>query len=172
MSFFPPEIIALSTAVLQAARDKKIKIVTAESCTGGLIGAALTEIAGSSDVVDCGFTSYSYEAKVAQLGVDLPTLQTSGAVSGDIAMQMIKGALAGSQAAVAVSATGIAGPGGATADKPVGLVYIGIGNRINGHAEAIKNLFSGDRSAVRMATVETALHMLKTEIDSLPQTAA
>lgn len=162
----------LASDVLTAARAKKLRVVTAESCTGGLIGAALTEIAGSSDVVDCGFTSYSYDAKVAQLGIDRDTLQKSGAVSDDIALQMVKGALAGSAAEVAVSATGIAGPGGATPDKPVGLVYIGIGNRVNGHAEAIKNLFSGDRSAVRMATLETALHMLKTEIDSLPETGA
>lgn len=169
-TFFPEHILALASAVLAAARTRGLKIVTAESCTGGLIGAALTEIAGSSDVVDCGFTSYSYEAKVAQLGVDLPTLQKSGAVSGDIARQMIRGALKGSNADIAVSATGIAGPGGATPDKPVGLVYIGIGNKKNGHVESIKNLFSGDRSAVRMATVETALTMLKAEIESLPET--
>jgi len=164
MAFFPAHILALSSAVLAAARARGLKIVTAESCTGGLIGAALTEIAGSSDVVDCGFTSYSYEAKVAQLGIDLPTLQKSGAVSGDIACQMIRGALKGSHADIAVSATGIAGPGGATSDKPVGLVYIGIGNNIDGHIDATKNLFEGDRSAVRMATVEKALLMLKQEI--------
>lgn len=168
MSFFPEHILALSAAVLKSARARRLKIVTAESCTGGLIGAALTEVPGSSDVVDCGFTSYSYEAKVAQLGVDLPTLQQSGAVSGDIAQQMIKGALKGSHAQIAVSATGIAGPGGATPDKPVGLVYIGIGNNINGHIDAKKNLFAGDRSAVRMATVETALTMLQNEIENLP----
>lgn len=169
MAFFPQQILELSTAVLAAARARGLKIVTAESCTGGLIGAALTEIAGSSDVVDCGFTSYSYEAKVAQLGVDLSTLQQHGAVSGNIAQQMIKGALKGSNADIAVSATGIAGPGGATADKPVGLVYIGIGNKKNGHIGATKNLFRGDRSAVRMATVETALTMLKAEIESLDE---
>src|SRR5690606_35096000 len=118
-------------------------------------------------VVDCGFTSYYYEAKVKQLGVDLAALQKSGAVSADIALQMVWGALNASHGTVAVSATGIAGPGGATPDKPVGLVYIGIGNRQTGHAEAHKNLFSGDRAAVRMATVETALDMLKSEIDTL-----
>lgn len=164
MPFFPPHISTLATEVLAAARAKKLRIVTAESCTGGLIGAALTEIAGSSDVVDCGFTSYSYDAKVAQLGVDRETLLKSGAVSGDIARQMIRGALAGSSADIAVSATGIAGPGGATPDKPVGLVYIGIGNRVNGHSQSVKNLFSGDRSDVRMATVEKALELLKQEI--------
>lgn len=167
MSFFPEHITKLSSDVLAAARAKKLRIVTAESCTGGLIGAALTEIAGSSDVVDCGFTSYSYDAKVAQLGIDRDTLVQHGAVSGDIARQMVKGALAGSIAEVAVSATGIAGPGGATADKPVGLVYIGIGNRVNAHIGSVKNIFSGDRAAVRMATVEKALLMLKEEIESL-----
>lgn len=167
MSFFPPHITLLATEVLAAARDKKLRIVTAESCTGGLIGAALTEIAGSSDVVDCGFTSYSYDAKVAQLGIDRAVLQKSGAVSADIALQMVKGALAGSSADIAISATGIAGPGGATPDKPVGLVYIGIGNRVNNHSDAEKNLFTGDRSAVRMATVEKALLMLKQEIGGI-----
>ncbi len=167
MSFFPAHITALATEVLADARAKKLRIVTAESCTGGLIGAALTEIAGSSDVVDCGFTSYSYDAKVAQLGVNRDTLVNHGAVSGDIARQMVRGALAGSVAEVAVSATGIAGPGGATADKPVGLVYIGIGNRVNEHVESVKNLFSGDRAGVRMATVEKALQMLKQEIGTI-----
>jgi len=167
MSFFPQNITELASEVLAAARAKKLRIVTAESCTGGLIGAALTEIAGSSDVVDCGFTSYSYDAKVAQLGIDRATLQKSGAVSGDIALQMVRGALAGSAAEIAVSATGIAGPGGATPDKPVGLVYIGIGNRVNAHSESVKNQFSGDRSAVRMATVEKALHLLKQEIANI-----
>ena len=146
MSFFPAHITALATEVLADARAKKLRIVTAESCTGGLIGAALTEIAGSSDVVDCGFTSYSYDAKVAQLGVNRDTLVNHGAVSGDIARQMVRGALAGSVAEVAVSATGIAGPGGATADKPVGLVYIGIGNRVNEHVESVKPACAWQRS--------------------------
>jgi nicotinamide-nucleotide amidase len=167
MSFFPVHISDLATEVLAAARSKKLRIVTAESCTGGLIGAALTEIAGSSDVVDCGFTSYSYDAKVAQLGINRDVLVKSGAVSADIALQMVKGALAGASAEIAISATGIAGPGGATPDKPVGLVYIGVGNRVNGHADAVKNIFSGDRSAVRMATVEKALQMLKQEIGAI-----
>lgn len=167
MSFFPPYIGQLASDVLAAARARRLRIVTAESCTGGLIGAALTDIAGSSDVVDCGFTSYSYDAKVAQLGIDRDVLQKSGAVSADIALQMIKGALAGSSAEVAVSATGIAGPGGATPDKPVGLVYIGIGNRVNGRSKAVKNIFSGNRSDVRMATVEMALLLLKQEIEAL-----
>lgn len=166
MSFFPAHVTALSSEVLASARAKKLRIVTAESCTGGLIGAALTEIAGSSDVVDCGFTSYSYDAKVAQLGVDRDTLVKFGAVSDDIARQMVRGALAGSSAEIAVSATGIAGPGGATADKPVGLVYIGIGNRLSGHVDSVKNVFAGDRSDVRMATVTKALQMLKQEIDA------
>lgn len=167
MSFFPPYIGQLASDVLAAARARRLRIVTAESCTGGLIGAALTDIAGSSDVVDCGFTSYSYDAKVAQLGIDRDVLQKSGAVSADIALQMVKGALAGSSAEVAVSATGIAGPGGATPDKPVGLVYIGIGNRVNGRSKAVKNIFSGNRSDVRMATVEMALLLLKQEIEAL-----
>jgi nicotinamide-nucleotide amidase len=158
-ALFPENIIALATTVLAEARARGLKIVTAESCTGGLIGAALTEIAGSSDVFDCGFASYSYDAKVAQLGVDLPTLQKSGAVSADIAMQMARGAIRASRADIAISATGIAGPGGGLPDKPVGLVYIGIAGKNGGDATATKNVFGGDRGAVRLQTVEAALRL-------------
>lgn len=156
----------LATHVLHTARTRGMKIATAESCTGGLVGAALTAIAGSSDVFDCGFTSYSYDAKVKQLGVDRATLEQSGAVSADIAAQMARGALAASVADIAVSATGIAGPGGATPDKPVGLVYLAVAVRASGRVVSDKNIFTGDRDAVRAATVVRALELLQREMEA------
>lgn len=165
---FPQHLALLAEAVLSEARKRKLRIVTAESCTGGLIAACLTEIAGSSDVVDRGFITYSNDAKMAQIGVREDTLKQHGAVSGETALEMAKGALAASQAHIAVSATGIAGPGGATETKPVGLVYIGLANAKTGNAFTLKNLFGGDRSAVRIETVETALTALKKEIESVP----
>jgi nicotinamide-nucleotide amidase len=162
---FPEHLAQLAEAVLAEARKKGLRIATAESCTGGLIGGCLTEIAGSSDVVDRGFITYSNDAKVKLVGVQQSTLEKHGAVSAETALEMAQGALKNSQAQLAVSATGIAGPGGATDTKPVGLVYIGIAS--NKNAFAIKNLFGGNRAAVRMETIETALTALRKEIESL-----
>ena len=115
--------IEQATALLELCRRKKLRIATAESCTGGLIAATLTEIPGSSDVVDRGFVTYSNEAKQAMLGVPAATLNQFGAVSRETAEAMASGALAHSLAELVVSVTGIAGPGGGSADKPVGLVH-------------------------------------------------
>lgn len=167
MTLFPEHINHLAEAVLHEARRKKVMIVSAESCTGGLIMASLTEVPGSSEVVDRGFISYSYDSKILDLGVDRALLEKTGAVSGEVALQMANGALKNSKAQIAVSATGIAGPGGATEQKPVGLVYIGIANGRTGKSFSMKNLFSGDRSAVRLSTVETALTAIKQELDIL-----
>jgi len=167
MALFPDHILRLAESVLHEAKRKKVMIVSAESCTGGLIMASLTEVAGSSEVVDRGFISYSYDSKTAELGIDRALLERTGAVSADVAVQMATGALKNSKAQIAVSATGIAGPGGATEQKPVGLVYIGIANGITGKSFSLKNIFSGDRSAVRLATVETALTSIKEELDTL-----
>lgn len=167
MSLFPDHILRLAASILHAAKEKKVKIVSAESCTGGLIMASLTEVPGSSDVVDRGFISYSYDSKTAELGIDRALLESTGAVSADVALQMATGALKNSKAQIAVSATGIAGPGGATPQKPVGLVYIGVANGVTGKSFSMKNLFSGDRSAVRLATVETALTAIREELDAL-----
>ena len=159
MTLFAPELLAKATAVLEAYRRAETRIVTAESCTGGLIAACLTEIAGSSDVVERGFVTYSNEAKIDALGVPAAAIDTHGAVSAEVAQAMASGALARSRAGVAVSVTGIAGPGGATANKPVGLVYLGLA--ISGAAPRHRrHLFPGDRGAVRLASVSAALSLL------------
>lgn len=165
MTFFPAHIRQLAEKTLAAARQKKWRIVTAESCTGGLIAAALTEVPGSSDVFDRGFMTYSYESKMDILGVDDATLKEFGAVSEETAVEMADGALDAAPAEIAVAVTGIAGPGGATPGKPVGLVYIGIATR-EGEMHVTKNNFSGDRAEVRMATVQKALELLLQEMNA------
>ncbi len=146
-------------AVLEHYRRAGLHLVTAESCTGGLIAATLTEIAGSSDVVDRGFVTYSNEAKTEMLGVPAELIARVGAVSGEVAEAMAAGAVSASRADVAVSVTGIAGPGGATATKPVGLVYFGLCRR-DYPPQHERQVFSGDRGAVRRATVARAFELL------------
>jgi PncC family amidohydrolase len=143
-------------------RSKKLKLTAAESCTGGLISAAITEIAGSSDIFDRGFVTYSNEAKIAMLDVSPITLETYGAVSEQTADEMVKGALKNSLADVAISVTGIAGPSGGSDDKPVGLVFIGVANK-NG-TKVFKHIFKGNRSEVRQQTVEKAFQHLSDSI--------
>ena len=161
---FNGELIRLAANVLVAARAKGLTIATAESCTGGLIAGLLTEIAGSSDVVDRGFVTYSNAAKEEMLGVARDLLVAHGAVSEPVAAAMAQGALAHSNAQVSVAVTGIAGPGGGSAEKPVGLVYIAA-MREGGTAVVERHLF-GDigREQVRLATVEAALTLLKSLI--------
>lgn len=134
-------------------------LATAESCTGGLIAACLTEIAGSSDVVDRGFVTYSNTAKTEMLGVPPALIAAHGAVSAEVAKAMAEGAIRHSAADLAVSVTGIAGPGGGTPGKPVGLVYIGTARRGAG-ASSQRCRFDGDRRAVRRQSVERALDLL------------
>jgi nicotinamide-nucleotide amidase len=117
------EMRAAAQRVLELGRARGLKVATAESCTGGLVAAALTDIAGSSDVVDAGFVTYSDEAKRVLLGVPAGTLASHGAVSRETAEAMARGALRRSRADVSVAITGIAGPGGGSAEKPVGLVH-------------------------------------------------
>jgi len=140
----------------QRLRDARDRLVTAESCTGGWIAKAVTDIAGSSDWFDCGMAAYSYEAKQALLGVRPQTLEVHGAVSRETAIEMVSGALVNSGASVAVAVTGIAGPGGGSADKPVGTVWIAWKRR-GGYARAEVFHFDGDRDAVRRQTVGAAL---------------
>lgn len=149
----------LAGDLLAACRAAGLTLATAESCTGGLIAAALTEIAGSSDVFERGFVTYSNEAKVELLDVPAETIARHGAVSAPVAEAMAAGAVARSRADLAVSATGIAGPGGATAGKPVGLVFLGLCRRGRPPIHQ-RHLFSGDRRAVREASVEAALRLL------------
>jgi len=151
------EIITLYTKV-------GLMLTTAESCTGGMIIGSLTEVSGSSLVVDRGFVTYSNEAKNELIGVDMAMITEHGAVSHQVAQAMAEGALARSNAAAAVSVTGVAGPGGGTTDKPVGLVFIG-GARKDRESIVQKHLFYGDRSAIRQATVLAALLMFKTLAD-------
>ena len=135
-------------------------LATAESCTGGLIAAAVTDRAGSSSVFDRGFVAYSYESKENLLNVSCEILETHGAVSRECATAMVQGTLAHSRADLAISVTGIAGPGGGMPGKPVGLVYIGWGVR-GGPVAVAEHNFPGDRTAVREQTVQAALaHLL------------
>ncbi|MDE1158745.1 MAG: CinA family protein [Neorhizobium sp.] len=160
MSLFPPETEALAKRIITEFSARGLMVSTAESCTGGLIAGALTEISGSSAVVDRGFVTYTNDAKLDLIGVSPETIEASGAVSQETALQMAHGALYRSRAAVSVAVTGIAGPGGGSADKPVGLVHLSAQSRsgIILHRE----MRYGDigRAAVRLATVQTALEML------------
>ena len=141
-------------------KERDLKLVTAESCTGGLIAAAITDRAGSSDIFERGFVTYSNDSKMELLGVPAAVLEQYGAVSAQTAEAMVKGALEHSRAHVAVAVTGIAGPSGGTKEKPVGLVYIGYGSRNDIHVK--EHRFLGDRANVRRQAVETALkHLLE-----------
>jgi nicotinamide-nucleotide amidase len=146
--------------VLEACRKAGLKLVTVESCTGGLIAATLTEIAGSSDVVERGFVTYSDEAKMELVGVPAALIKLYGAVSEEVARAMAQGGLDHSRADIAVSVTGIAGPGGATATKPVGLVHLAAARR-GGAVLHERRVFPGDRAAVRAAAVDVALRMVE-----------
>jgi len=147
--------------VLKLCRARGLRIATAESCTGGLVAAALTEIAGSSDVVECGFVTYSNEAKQKILGVPAATLIRHGAVSSETAAAMAAGALKNSQADLSVAVTGIAGPGGGSKQKPVGLVYFAAASR-NGRRLARRRRYGKiGRSRVRLRSVAEALALLE-----------
>jgi nicotinamide-nucleotide amidase len=153
--------IEQAAALLELCRRKKLRIATAESCTGGLIAATLTEVPGSSDVVERGFVTYSNEAKQAMLGVPAATLATFGAVSRETAEAMVAGALTNSPAELAVSVTGIAGPGGGSADKPVGLVHFAAASKRGGSIHREKRFGEIGRTQVRNASVVEALAMLR-----------
>jgi len=153
------DLRALAVETARRLRDNRDMLVTAESCTGGWIAKVVTDIAGSSEWFDCGMAVYSYEAKQALLGVRPQTLEEHGAVSRETAIEMVSGALVHSGATVAVAVTGIAGPGGGTADKPVGTVWVAWKRR-GGYPQAEVFAFSGDRDAVRRQTVVEALRGL------------
>lgn len=157
----------LPETTLDAARDllaamqaRGMTIATAESCTGGLIAAALTAIAGSSAVVTRGYVTYSNEAKAGVLGVPMDVIEGYGAVSESVARRMAEGARALAGVDLALSCTGIAGPGGATPGKPVGLVWIGAA-AADGRVLARRHVFPGDRAAVRAATVAEAFALAR-----------
>ena len=151
---------ALAVEVLDLCREAHLTLAIAESCTGGMIAAALTDIAGSSDVVERGFVTYADQAKTDLLGVPAALIKTQGAVSEPVARAMAAGALERSPADVAVAVTGIAGPGGATPDKRVGLVHLAAACR-GGQVLHERHVFAGDRAQVRQSAVASALNLVR-----------
>lgn len=155
-----PDFGAAVAALADALRARGWMLATAESCTGGMIAAACTSIAGSSDWFDRGFVTYSNAAKTEMLGVATALIERHGAVSAEVACAMAQGALAHSRATIAVAVTGIAGPGGATPGKPVGTVWLALAER-GGAPRAELLQLAGDRAAVRAQTVRHALARLR-----------
>lgn len=147
--------------LISLCRERNITFASAESCTGGLVAALLTEVPGSSAVVDRGFVTYSNQAKSQMLGVSTELIDAHGAVSEAVALAMVDGALANSSADIAIAVTGIAGPDGGTDEKPVGLVHIAAG-RGNGQRIHSRNVFENrGRRYIRLASVETAFDMAR-----------
>jgi nicotinamide-nucleotide amidase len=160
------KLLARAEKLLAAAREKNLKLAAAESCTGGLIAALLTEIPGSSDVLDRGFVTYSNKAKEEMLGVPAALIRQHGAVSEQVARIMAEGAIRNSAAQLSVAVTGIAGPGGGSDDKPVGLVHIAAARA--GEPTLHRECRFGDigRAKVRQASVEAALEMLQSLVSA------
>jgi nicotinamide-nucleotide amidase len=154
----PDDIASLAAETIAALKTAGITVATAESCTGGLIAGALTSVSGSSDVVYGGFVTYANEAKIAMIGVPFGMLRQFGAVSKEVAMAMADGAIAAAGTHLAVAVTGIAGPDGGTADKPVGLVHFSVATE--GGTTHLKKVFPGNRDEVRHATVVQALRLV------------
>lgn len=157
---FDTQLVTDAAELLELCRRAKLKIATAESCTGGLIAGCLTEVAGSSDVVERGFVTYSNEAKNEMLGVPKMLINMEGAVSEKVAIAMAEGALKHSLADISIAVTGVAGPGGGSKEKPVGLVHLACAGRgrptVSNH-----QVFPGTRADIRDATVQTAFTMLR-----------
>jgi len=165
------EVQRQAAALLAACRAAGLRVATAESCTGGLIAGALTAVAGSSDVVDRGFVTYSNAAKTEMLGIAPEMIAQVGAVSEAVARGMAEGALARAHAQLAVAVTGIAGPGGGSPGKPVGLVWFAVAAR-RLPTVASSHVFDGDRGAIRTATVRTAMQLLQVAADRLSPSPA
>ncbi|MGI9414483.1 MAG: CinA family protein [Hyphomicrobiales bacterium] len=161
---FAQEFLSPAAAVLDRCRDMGFTLVTAESCTGGLIAGCLTEIAGSSDVLDRGFVTYSNQAKMAVLGVTEDMFRENGAVSEQVARAMAEGALERSKADVAIAVTGIAGPGGGSEDKPVGLVHIACARKAHNTVHLRCSFGDQGRGKVRELTVLTALDLIMQQL--------
>ncbi len=165
MTLFPDDLLAAAEALLERARRAGVRIATAESCTGGLVAGLLTEVAGSSDVVERGFVTYSNAAKAGAVGVPAELIARHGAVSEPVAQALAEGALSRSEAELTVAITGVAGPGGGSAEKPVGLVWFATakaGGPVLSHEARYGDL---GRSAVRLAAVRTALRLLSARLD-------
>lgn len=158
---FPDELLAQAEEVLGACRASGLRLALAESCTGGLISACLTAVPGSSDVLERGFIVYSNEAKAALLGVPESLIAAHGAVSEEVARALAEGCLEHAPADLGAAVTGIAGPGGGTPEKPVGLVHVAAARRNFFATLHQRHLFEGDRDAVRMQALEAALVLIK-----------
>lgn len=163
---------AAAKRLLDVCRERGLRVATAESCTGGLVAGALTEIPGSSDVVDCGFVVYSNAAKEAMLGVPAATLKRYGAVSEQTAIAMAAGALRNSQADVSVAITGVAGPGGGTKQKPVGLVYFAAASSDGRRLESRRLFGKIGRRRVRERSVVQALELMQVLASESARTVA
>ena len=157
---FASDLVACSEALIHSCRARGIKIAAAESCTGGLIAAVLTDMPGSSDVFERGYVTYSNAAKIEMLGVPGPVIDRHGSVSAAVAVAMAEGALKHSLADISVAVTGIAGPGGGTAQKRVGLVYIAVQRRSDSATVQRFNFPATSRASVRIASVREALRLL------------
>ena len=157
---FPAELSARAAELIALLRGKQMKLATAESCTGGLIAGLITSVSGSSDGLDCGFVTYSNAAKTRMIGVPPELIAEHDAVSEQVARAMAEGALANSAADITIAVTGVAGPGGGTPSKPVGLVHCAAARR--GHATVHQALRLGDigRERVRLETVRAAIEMV------------
>lgn len=164
MTAFPKELQEEAGALLDLYRSHRLRIASAESCTGGLLAGLLTEAPGSSDVFDRGFVTYSNEAKSEMLGVPAKLLQEYGAVSVEVALAMAEGALARSPAEIAVAITGIAGPGGGSTEKPVGLVHLASAGKGRPPVPAKLLLTRLDRHGIRMASLGEALRLLRAQV--------
>lgn len=160
-SLFPAELTNRAARLLERLRERRLLLTTAESCTGGLIAGLFTEVPGSSDVVDRGFVTYSNAAKTAMLGVPADLIARRGAVSEEVARAMAEGALVHSAAQISVAVTGIAGPGGGSAEKPVGLVHLAAAQ--TGAPTLHREIRLGDigRTAVRIETIGAALNLIE-----------
>jgi nicotinamide-nucleotide amidase len=159
----PPALLQDAEALLDACRTRGIRLATAESCTGGLIAATLTAVPGASDVMERGFVTYSNDAKIELLGVPRELIARVGAISDEVAAAMAEGALARSHADIAVSVTGVAGPGGGSPEKPVGLVCFGLAQRGRPVAND-RRIFHGDRTAIRAAAVAHAFALIRARV--------
>jgi nicotinamide-nucleotide amidase len=154
---FPKHVLDTASKLIEALRTKKAKITFAESCTGGLLPALMTSIPGASDVFDASFVTYSNAAKTDLLGISAPLIEQYGAVSAEVAIAMADGARRRSKSSLAIAVTGIAGPGGGSAEKPVGLVFVGVASANARPATHELRLGNIGRASIRLKTVETAL---------------
>lgn len=159
MTLFPDDIITIARSVVRLAASREMRIALAESCTGGLVCGALTEISGSSKILDHGWVTYANTAKEADLGVSADLLEEHGAVSGEVAEAMAAGALERSGADMAVAITGVAGPSGGTPDKPVGLVWFGLARKDRPTKTLECRFGDQGRAVVRLESVRVALNM-------------